>query len=63
MKKTETLLLAALAACILFSGCAAGPPRAESAATAPAAESAPPASEAPSESAPGAPGEEPPEPV
>ena len=63
MKKTETLLLAALAACILFAGCAAGPPRAESAATAPAAESAPPASEAPSESAPGAPGEEPPEPV
>lgn len=63
MKKTGTLLLAALAACILLSGCAAGPPRAESAATAPAAESAPPASEAPSESAPGAPGEEPPEPV
>ena len=66
MNKTGTLLLAALAACILFSGCAAEEPRAESPASAPAAasESAPPASPAEaSEGTQEGPGEEAPEPV
>ena len=66
MKKTGTILLAALAACILFSGCAAEAPRAESPTSAPAAssESAPPASQPEaSENAREGPGEEAPEPV
>ncbi|MFR9189684.1 MAG: ABC transporter substrate-binding protein [Anaerotruncus massiliensis (ex Togo et al. 2019)] len=58
--------MAALAACILFSGCAAEAPRAESPTSAPAAssESAPPASQPEaSENAREGPGEEAPEPV
>ena len=39
MKKTGTILLAALAACILVSGCAAEAPRAESPTSSPAASS------------------------